>query len=69
MRTISQLIRGLRGGVTALVFSRRIIQAWSKNYLTRKLNESPNLEASLGDVELHWFPTLDLSVVQNALLS
>lgn len=54
MRTISQLIRRLRGGVAVLVLGRRILEAWAKNYLVRKLNESPNLEASVGDFELQF---------------
>ena len=52
--TFLELIRRLRGGVAMFVFARRILQTWVKNYLTRRLNESRNLEASLGEVELYF---------------
>jgi hypothetical protein len=54
MRTLSVWIRRLHKGVAALVLGQRILQAWARRYLVRKLNESPDLSADVGDVELHF---------------
>jgi Domain of Unknown Function (DUF748) len=51
--TFSQLIRRLRSGLAVLLFGRKVLEAWAKTYLKRKLSESPNLEGSVGGVELY----------------
>jgi len=67
MRTIVKLIRGLRSGAAALVFGQKILQAWARNYLTRKLNESPDLEAAIGNLELRLLQSL--AVVRDVRLT
>jgi len=52
-RTLAKWIRGLRGAVAVALFGRRVLQALATTYITRKLSESPNLEGSLGDIELN----------------